>query len=72
MLSCNGIMGKANEHQIPLHFNFVDFKAEINTIWRGALWKMLRFIGVDPKIMSLTESLYDNVECAVVINGQLT
>ena len=61
-------MGKANE----LHFNFVDFKAAFDTIWRGALWKVLRSIGVDPKIASLIGAMYDNVECAVDINGQLT
>ena len=29
-------------------------------------------VGVDPKITSLTEAMYDNVECTFVINGQLT
>ena len=33
------IMEKANKHQVPLHFNFVDFKAAFDTIWRGALWR---------------------------------
>ena len=28
--------------------------------------------GVDPKITSLIEAMCDNVECAVIINGQLT
>ena len=61
-----------NEHQIPLHFIFVDFKAAFDAIWRGALWKMLRSTGVDPKITSLIEAMCDNVECAVVINCQMT
>ena len=65
-------MEKAKEHQVPIHFNVVYFKASFDTIWRGALWKMLRSIGVDPKIISLIEAMYDIVECAVVINGQLT
>ena len=45
-------------------------KADI--IWRGALWKMLRYIGVDPLITSLIEAMYDSVECTIAINGQLT
>ena len=61
-------MEKANEHQAPLHINFVDFKAAFNTILRRALWKMLRYVGVDPNITSLIEDMYDNVECAVIIN----
>ena len=33
---------------------------------------MLRSTGEDPKITSLIEAMYYSVECAVVINGQLT
>ena len=57
---------------MPLHFNFIDFKAAFDTIWRKALWKMLLAIGVDPKIVRIVEELYNNTECAVVIDGQLT
>ena len=28
---------KAKEHQISLHFNFIDFKEAFDTIWREAL-----------------------------------
>ena len=66
------MMQTEKEYQVPLHFNVVDFKAAFYIIWRGALWKMLRSIGVDPKITSLIEAMYDNVECAVIISGQLT
>ena len=43
------VIEKAKEHKVPLHFNFVDFKAAFDTIWRKALWKMLRSIGIAPK-----------------------
>ena len=39
-------MEKANEHHVPLHFNFVDFSGPFDTIGRVALWNMLRSIGV--------------------------
>ena len=57
---------------LQLHFNFVDFKAAFDTIWRKALWKMMIAIGIDPKIVRVVEALYDDTECAVVIDGQLT
>ena len=63
---------KAKEHNVPLHFNFVDFKSAFDTIWRKALWKMLRSIGVTPKIVRIIEAIYKNTECAVVINGRIT
>lgn len=66
------IMEKANEHRVPLHLNFVDFKAAFDTVWRKALWRMMVAIGVDPKIVRLIEDLYDNTQCAVLIDGQLT
>ena len=66
------IIEKAKEHQVPIHFNFIDFKAAFDTIWRKALWKMMLSINVDPKIVRILENLYDNTECAVVIDGQLT
>ena len=57
---------------MPLHFNAIDFKAAFDTIWREALWKMLLAIGVDPKIVRIVEELYNNTECAVVIDCKLT
>ena len=66
------IMEKAKERRISLHFNFIDFKAAFDTIWRKALWKMLRSIGVGKKIVNIIEQLYDETECAVIINGHLT
>ena len=40
------IMQKAKDRKIDLHFNFIDFKAAFDTVWRKALWKMLRSIGI--------------------------
>ena len=66
------VIEKAREHKVPLHFNFIDFRAAFDTVWRKALWKMMRKIGISTKIVNIVENLYENTECAVVINGQLT
>ena len=42
-----------------MHFNFVEFKAAFDMVWRKVLWKMMIAIGVDPKIVRIIESLYD-------------
>ena len=34
--------------------------------------KISRYSRVDPKITSLIEAMYENVQCPVVINGHLT
>ena len=50
------IIEKARERRIKLHWNFVDFKAAFDTIWREALWKCLRSIGVDQVLVDLIKT----------------
>lgn len=66
------IIEKAKEHQVPLHFHFIDFKAAFDTIWREALWKMLIQIGISHKYVTIIETLYEDTKCAVTAGGQLT
>ena len=66
------IIEKARERKIPLHFHFIDFKAAFDTIWRSALWKMLKSIGISIKIVNILEFMYKNTECTVMIDKNLT
>jgi hypothetical protein len=66
------VMEKAKERKVTLHYNFIDFKAAFDTVWRKALWKMMRSIGIGEKIVNIIENLYDSTECAVAINGHVT
>ena len=66
------IMEKARERNIAVHFHFVDFKAAFDTIWRKALWKMLRAIGIPEKMVNIIKIMYKHSECAVTIDGNLT
>ena len=66
------IIEKARERRIPIHWNFVDFKAAFDTIWREALWKCLRSIGVDKVLVDLIESMYKQTKCSVMVNGKIT
>ena len=66
------IIEKAKERRIPIHWNFVDFKAAFDTIWRDALWRCLRSIGTDKVLVDLIESMYKQTKCAVMVNGKVT
>ena len=66
------IMEKAKERRVSIHWNFVDFKAAFDTIWREALWKCLRSIGVDKALVDLIESMYNQSMCSVMVNGKIT
>ncbi|XP_030834414.1 uncharacterized protein LOC115921254 [Strongylocentrotus purpuratus] len=63
---------KARERRIPIHMNCVDFKAAFDTIWREALWKCLRSIGVDKSLVDLIESMYKQTKWSVMVNGKIT
>ncbi len=66
------IIEKAKEHNVHVHFNFVDFKSAFDTIWREALWKMLSTIGITKKIINIIKKIYENTECAITVDGKLT
>ena len=66
------IIEKATERKIPIYWNFVDFKAAFDTIWREALWKCMRSIGIDNKLVDLIENMYKQTKCAVMVNGKVT
>ena len=66
------IIEKAKEYRVPLHFNFVDLKAALDTIWREALWKMLHQTGIPPKYVSIIKNLYEDTKCAVNAGGQFS
>ena len=66
------ILEKAKERRVPVHWNFVDFKAAFDTIWREALWKCLRSIGVDKALVDLIECIYKQSTCSVMVNGKIS
>ena len=66
------LIEKAKEHQIPLNFHFIDFKAAFDTIWREAHWKMLLKIGIPNKLVEIIKNLYDNTEFSILAGGELT
>ena len=65
------VLEKANERHISIHWNFVDFKAAFDTVWREA-FKCLLSIGVENNLIDLTKYMYDQTKCAVIVNGKVT
>ena len=47
-------------------------KNTFDTIWRKALWRMMRSIGVCNKIVSIIEKMYEKTTYAVFVDGILT
>ena len=63
---------KFKEGKINCHYHFVDFKSTFHTIWRKALRKMMRSIGICNKIVNIIEKMYEKTTCTVAVDGRLT
>ena len=66
------LMKKPKEKGINCHYHFVAFRSTFDTTWREALWKMMRSIGINTKIVRIVEKMYDKTICAVVVDDLLT
>ena len=66
------LVQKAKERGIKCHYHFVDLKSTFDTIWRKALWKIMRSIGMKKKIVYIVEKMHAKTACDVVVDGLLT
>ncbi|KAK3888678.1 hypothetical protein Pcinc_007291 [Petrolisthes cinctipes] len=66
------ILEKAREHNVPIHFNFIDFKSAFDTVLREALWIFLSSVGVNQRMINVIKKMYENTQCSVMIGGSMT
>ena len=48
---------------------YVDFKKAFDSVWRSGLWKDMRFLGYEDKIVRLLAALYKDTMSAVRVDG---
>ena len=60
------------EHQKGLSINFIDFEKAFDSVYRPALWDILRHYGIPEKMVKLIRVMYEGFECAVVHEGKLS
>ena len=65
------LIEKEKEHQISLHFLFINFKAAFDTILREAFLKILFKICIPNKSVEAIKNLYDKSECSILAGGEL-
>ena len=51
---------------------YVDFKKAFDSVWRSWLWKAMRFLGYEDKIVRLLKELYKDTMSAVQVDGDLS
>ena len=64
------IFEQSLEWNSPLHINFIDYEKAFDSVDRQTLWKLLGHYGVPVKIVSLIQSIYQDMGCRVVHAGQ--
>ena len=55
-----------------LYINFIDFEKAFDSLDRDILWKLMRHFGIPDKIVRLTTGMHHEMECKVLVKGNLT
>ena len=51
---------------------FIDFEKVFDSLHWPSLWKVLRHHGIPQKLVNIIQALYENFECQVIHNNQVT
>ena len=62
---------KCLDHQKELYNVFIDFKKAFDRVWHDALWATMKKYNISPKLIELTQQLYENATSAVFYNGSI-
>jgi len=55
-----------------LYVCYIDFQKAFDSMWRIGLWKAMRFLGYDAKIVRILATLYQDTMSAVRVDGGLS
>ena len=72
ILALRNIIEQCLEWNKELHINFVDFKKAFDSVHRPAIWKILKSYGLPDKIIQMIKLFYENYECSVICENDLT
>ena len=66
------ILEQTNEWNATLYIHFVDFKQAFDSVHRDSLWIIMRQYGIPMKLIQIVKTLYEDFQCAVVVEGETT
>ena len=55
-----------------LYVCYVDFQQAFDSVWHIGLWRAMRFLGYEDKLVRLLEALYKHTMSAVRVDGDLS
>ena len=66
------LIEESAEYQKALFINFVDFEKAFDSVFREALWNVLKEYGIPEKLIFMIKALCNGFECAVIHDGNLS
>ena len=66
------ILEQSQEWNSSLYVIFVDFEKAFDSLHRDSLWKIMRNYGIPQKLVNLIKAMYDNFQCKVLHNNNLS
>jgi hypothetical protein len=66
------VIEKCLEKNKSILINFIDFEKAFDSIHQESLWKILKYYGIPPRIVSLLDDLYNDTQACVKIDDQET
>ena len=65
-------MKKSREQRCDLYISFIDFTKAFDTVDRPHLFRILSKVGCPPKLISLIQCLYTNVNARLIFDGKVS
>ena len=66
------VMEKSREQRCDLYISFIDFTTAFDTVDRPHLFRILSKVGCPPKLISLIQCLYTNVNARLIFDGKVS
>ena len=63
---------KYTEMNRGLYVGYIDFRKAFDSVWREGLWRVMRNLGFEEKIVRVLESIYQGTFSAVRAGGNLS
>ena len=63
---------RRHEFRQPLYAAYIDLRAAFDSLDRNSLWNILKTIGIPPKLVDITKTLYSSTRSVVRVNGTIS
>ena len=72
IFTLRNILEQSNEWNASLYIHFIDFVKAFDSLHRNSLWNIMKEYQIPDKFIKIMKALYNNVECAVIDEGETT